>query len=85
MQRALLRDENAVDSVERVIELVTLDAAYALSQDHTTGSIAVGKYADFVIINQDLLAIDPHKIGKTKVLLTVVGGRETYRAKRFVR
>ena len=85
IQRALLRDENAVDSVERAIELVTLDAAYALSQDDMTGSIEVGKYADFIIVNQDLLAVDPHRIGTTKVLLTVVGGRETYRAQSFGR
>ena len=85
IQRALLRDENAVGNVERAIELVTLDAAYALSQDDMTGSIEAGKYADFVMVDQDLLVVDPHKIGKTKVLLTVVGGRDTYRAKRFGR
>ncbi len=85
IQRAVNRDENAVGSVEKAIELVTLDAAYALSQDTTTGSIEVGKQADFVIVDQNLLEIDDDEIGSTTVLLTVVGGSETYHSGNFKR
>jgi hypothetical protein len=42
------------------------------------GSIEVGKVADFCIIDQDILTIDPHEIRKTKVLKTIVGGRVVY-------
>jgi predicted amidohydrolase YtcJ len=80
IQRAVTRDENAVDTVEQAIELVTLSAAYALSQDDMTGSIEVGKYADYVIVDQNLLEIDVGQIGDTTVMLTVVGGRQTYRS-----
>ena len=83
IQRAVTRDENAVDTVEQAIELVTLSAAYALSQDDMTGSIEVGKYADYVIVDQNLLEIDVGQIGGTSVMLTVVGGRQTYRSPEF--
>jgi len=83
IQRAVTRDENAVDTVEQAIELVTIGAAYALSSDDMTGSIEVGKYADFVIIDQNLLEVDIRQIEDTSVLLTVVGGRETYRSQAF--
>lgn len=80
MQRALTRDANALDTVEEAIELVTLGAAYALSQETTTGSIEVGKYADFVIVDQHLLDVEVEQIADTTVLLTVVGGREVFRS-----
>jgi hypothetical protein len=80
IERAVTRDSNAVPTVARAIELVTIDAAYALGHDAITGSITVGKQADYVIIDQNLLTISPSDIEQTQVLLTVVGGREVYRS-----
>jgi hypothetical protein len=80
IERAVTRDTNAVPTVARAIELVTIDAAYALGHDADTGSITVGKQADYIIIDQNLLTIDPSDIDETKVLLTVLGGREVYRS-----
>ena len=42
-----------------------------------------GKLADFVILSDDILQGPPERILKTKILLTVMGGRETYRAKEY--
>jgi predicted amidohydrolase YtcJ len=36
--------------------------------------------ADLVVLSDDILAIPPAEILKTKVLLTVMGGKDTYRA-----
>lgn len=83
IRRSLTRQTNAVATVEQAIELVTIDAAYALGQDDSTGSIEVGKQADYVVVDQDLLAIEPSQIEATKVLFTVVGGRQVYRAEVF--
>ena len=83
VERSLTREANAVDSVRTAVRLVTLDAAYALGQDTTTGSITVDKFADYTIVDQNLLDIDPHRISDTKVLLTVLAGDETYRAGSF--
>ena len=44
------------------------------------GTLTPGKLADFVVLSQDILAVAPEQILKTRVLLTVMGGRETYRA-----
>jgi hypothetical protein len=38
------------------------------------GSIEVGKVADFCVIGDDILTVDPHKIGEIPVLMTIVGG-----------
>jgi hypothetical protein len=83
IERALTRETNAVTSLKTAIALVTIDAAYALGQDDTSGSLEVGKYADYTIIDQNLFEIDTDEIDQTEVLLTVLAGRETYRAPLF--
>jgi len=44
------------------------------------GSLIVGKYADFVVLSQDILQLVPERLLDARVLLTVMGGRVTYRA-----
>jgi predicted amidohydrolase YtcJ len=46
-----------------------------------TGTIEVGKSADFIVINQNILEIPPEKIHETKVLQTVLQGKTVYQAK----
>jgi hypothetical protein len=38
----------------------------------------VGKVADFCVIGDDILAVDPHKIGEIPVLMTIVDGKVVY-------
>jgi predicted amidohydrolase YtcJ len=57
---------------------MTLWAAYANKEESVKGSLEVGKYADFVILNQDLLTIESPKIKKTKVKKTYIGGQRVY-------
>ena len=46
------------------------------------GTIAVGKYADFVLLSRDIFApAEKDKIADTKVLLTVVGGKVVFERK----
>jgi predicted amidohydrolase YtcJ len=70
-------------SVEAALRHYTRDAAYASFDESRKGTIAVGKYADFVVLSGDILAIAPAEFLETRVLLTVMGGRETYRASGF--
>ncbi len=62
------------------IRAMTTDAAYSLHQDQVTGSIETGKYADLIVLDQDLFAIAPDHIAATRVLMTVVGGKTVYTA-----
>jgi len=48
--------------------------AYELYQEDSTGSIQLGKYADFIVLNQNLLDIPVRNIHETKVLKTVLAG-----------
>ncbi|KAG8802221.1 hypothetical protein FRC17_006463 [Serendipita sp. 399] len=53
---------------------LTLDAAYASFSEHEVGTVEVGKRADFVVLDRDIMAIDGQDILDTKVLATVVDG-----------
>ena len=52
-----------------------MGSAYASFEEKIKGSIEPGKLADFVVLTDDILAIDPVKIADTKVNRTIMGGR----------
>jgi len=66
--------------VAQVIEGYTLGAAFAGRREKSEGSLEPEKLADLIIVSQNIFEIDPHKIGDTKVVLTMVGGRVVYNA-----
>jgi len=70
-------------ATEAALRHFTRDAAFAEHGETVKGTLEPGKLADFVVLSQDLLAIPPEKIRDTKVLLTVLGGQDTWRAKEF--
>ena len=80
IERSLTRESHALESLETAIKLVTLNAAVALSQDTQTGSIEVGKFADYVLLEHNLFEIDIRQISDVQVLETVVNGKTVYSA-----
>ena len=66
-------------TLEQAIHGYTLGGAIAARREKSEGSIEVGKLADVIIVSQDLFKIEPNQIGKTKVLMTMVGGKVVYR------
>ena len=66
--------------LESAIDAYTINAAYAMKQDKTTGSLEVGKRADLVVLDRDILTIDPETIEDTKVLATYLDGRLVHSA-----
>lgn len=70
-------------SVEAALRHYTVDAAFGIFQEDIRGTLTAGKYADFVVLSRDILEIDPTEISETDVLLTVMGGKDTYRSKDF--
>jgi predicted amidohydrolase YtcJ len=63
-----------------LVEAYTINAAFALKQEHTTGSLERGKRADFIVIDRDIFAIDSFDIHDTRVLATYLDGRQVYAA-----
>ena len=70
-------------SVEAALRHFTRDGAYASFDENVKGTLTAGKLADFVVLSEDILSGPPEKILKAKVLLTVMGGRDSYRAAEF--
>ena len=65
-------------SVEDALRCYTINAAYAGFQEDKLGSLETGKLADFVVLSKDLRVIDPEDILNTKVVRTVVDGKDVY-------
>ena len=65
--------------VKDAIRAFTINGAYALHSEKDIGSLETGKLADLIVISQNLLEIPPLQIDKTKVLLTMVGGKIVFR------
>ena len=59
---------------EETLKGMTIWAAYANFEENEKGSIEVGKFADFIILDQDLLTTDVKNIPNTKVEHTFIGG-----------
>ena len=70
-------------SVEAALRHFTRDAAFAEHAEQERGILAKGRLADLVVLSQDLLTLAPERIKDTKVLLTVLGGQDSYRAREF--
>jgi predicted amidohydrolase YtcJ len=68
-------------SLKEAFRCFTLDAAYAGHQEKTLGSLEAGKYADFIVIDQDMFRISPYDIHKIGVLETWVGGQRVWQKK----
>lgn len=68
-------------SVVEAIEAYTINNAYAAFEEREKGSITPGKLADLVVLSEDIVAIDPARIEKVQVDLTVVGGKVVFEKK----
>ena len=64
---------------EQVIRFYTANNAYLLFRDHQVGSLEPGKFADFLVLDTDLLTCPVDKIKTTQVLRTYFNGKLVYR------
>jgi predicted amidohydrolase YtcJ len=61
--------------VADALRAITLGAAYTLKMDHLVGSIEVGKFADFAVLEDDPGEVAPERLKDLQVWGTVLGGR----------
>jgi predicted amidohydrolase YtcJ len=69
--------ENALTRQE-ALKGMTIWAAMSNFEEKEKGSIEKGKFADLVILDQDIMTIPPEQILKIKVLATFVNGEKLY-------
>lgn len=65
--------------IETAVKGYTITGAWANFLEGTRGSLVPGKYADFVLLTDDVFTIPPEKLKDTKVVWTVVGGKDIYK------
>jgi predicted amidohydrolase YtcJ len=90
MQHAVTRSEHGMGyeplnideriSIGTAIDAYTINAAFAMKQDATTGSLEIGKRADLVILDRDILSVESETIEDTVVLATYLDGCLVYSA-----
>lgn len=64
---------------EEALKSMTIWAAWSSFMEHEVGSLEAGKYADFVVLDQDIMRIPPELVLQTRILSTWLGGKPVYR------
>ncbi|HEX7046309.1 MAG TPA: amidohydrolase [Gammaproteobacteria bacterium] len=72
--------EEALTRIE-ALKTLTLWPAYAAFEEDTRGSIEIGKYADFTVLEGDLLNMPMKTVPQTGIVMTIVGGDIVYDAR----
>ncbi len=67
-------------SREEALRAVTLNGAYLTFEAEKKGSIEAGKWADLVVLEDDLLTLPEDRIRDLTIRVTIVGGRLVYEA-----
>jgi predicted amidohydrolase YtcJ len=65
---------------DEALRSMTLWPAYAGFQEHDLGTLTAGKYADFVVLDRDIMTIPASDILRTRVLATYIGGTAVFQA-----
>ncbi len=63
---------------DEALKSMTLWPAVAGFQEEVLGSLSPGKYADFVVLDRDIMRVAPEDILATRVLATYLGGKAVY-------
>jgi predicted amidohydrolase YtcJ len=65
-------------SREQAVRAFTADAAYSGFSEQLTGSLEVGKRADFIVLDRDIMQVPVEEIPQTLVIETWVDGQQVF-------
>ena len=65
-------------TIDEALRIGTINGAYASYDENVKGSITVGKFADFVVLEHDPRKVDPDRLKDVRIVRTVVGGKTAY-------
>ncbi|MDL2217206.1 amidohydrolase [Christensenellaceae bacterium OttesenSCG-928-M15] len=65
-------------TIEQGLRMYTLHGAYQNHMERLTGSVEIGKLADFQVLEEDVFKTNPAEVGDIPVVMTVVGGNIVY-------
>ncbi len=65
---------------EEALKGMTIWAAFANFEENEKGSIEVGKFADFTILDKDIMKVDEKELPNTKVVATFINGEMVFEA-----
>jgi len=65
-------------SREETLKGMTIWAAYANFEENEKGSIEKGKFADFIMLDKDIMEVEENEIPSLKVLETYLGGEKVF-------
>jgi predicted amidohydrolase YtcJ len=66
-------------SVLEALTLYTRNGAYAGFEEKSKGSLEPGKFADFIVVDRDVLTVSNEELKDVQVLMTFVGGELGYK------
>jgi predicted amidohydrolase YtcJ len=67
-------------TVQQAVDAYTQGSAYAAVEETQIGTLEAGKLADLAVLSQNIFSVPPKTVGKTAVVLTMVGGQIVYGA-----
>ena len=67
-------------TVAEALAVNTINGAYNSHEEAVKGSISIGKFADFVVLSDDIFRVNEAKIKDVQIVRTVVGGKTVYQA-----
>lgn len=73
----VLGEKQKIDVIS-ALKAMTIYGAKLNFEENEIGSIEVGKYADFVVVDEDPVSIDPMKIKDIRILSTIINGKVVY-------
>ena len=74
----MLGEEQRIPVME-ALRAYTINAAYQNFDEKERGSLEAGKYADMVILSENILACEPEHIREIEVVETILEGKTTYK------